>query len=152
MNRTHWALAGIGTVLIGIGTIQLSDASAKPAEKPVEQFMRQKLTHSQDILEGLVTEDFEQIAKAAAEMRTLSQAAEWQVLRTPTYDLFSREFQAACDQLEKSAKEQNSDGASLAWIKVTMTCLSCHKHVKNAKIAQVPKEFDFPQTASAFAK
>ena len=152
MNRTHWALAGLGIVVIGIGAIQLSDASAKPAEKPVEQFMRQKLTHSQDVLEGLVTEDFEQIAKAAAEMRTLSQATEWQVLRTPTYDLFSREFQGACDQLEKSAKEKNSDGASLAWIKVTMTCLSCHKHVKNAKIAQVPAEFDFPKTASAFAE
>ena len=107
-------------------------ADAKPTEKPVERFMKQKLIHSQDVLEGLVTEDFAQIEKAA-EMHTLSQAAEWQVLRTPTYDLSSKEFQTACSQLEKAAKEKNTDGASLAWIRVPMTCLSCHKHVRSVK-------------------
>lgn len=140
MNRSSQILMFLGILAIGIALFQWNHLSAKPAEKPVERFMEAKLDHSQDVLEGLVTEDFDQIAKAAAEMRTLSQAAEWQVLRTPSYDLFSKEFQTACNQLEKSAKEKNTDGASLAWIKVTMTCLSCHKHVRSAKVAEVPHD------------
>ena len=140
MKRTM-AIAGLcGILFAAIGAFEWSRAAEKPADKPVNQFMQQKLTHAQDVLEGLVTEDFEQIAKAAVEMRTLSQAADWQVLRTPSYDLFSKEFRNACDQLEKAAKEENADGASLAYVRLTMNCLSCHKHVRNAKVAQVPDD------------
>lgn len=149
MKRSITALAFLATTAIVAVAFQWNQVPAKPAEEPVERFMQQKLTHSQDVLEGLVTEDFDQIGKAAAQMRTLSQAAEWQVLKTPSYELFSREFQSACDQLEEAAKENNTDRASLAWMKVTMTCLSCHKHVRNAKVAQVPREFQVPSTASA---
>lgn len=152
MNRSRQALLFLGILTMGIIAFQWNNLTAKPAEKPVERFMQAKLDHSQDVLEGLVTEDFDQIAKAATEMRTLSQAAEWQVLRTPSYDLFSKEFQTACDQLEKSAKEKNTDGASLAWIKVTMTCLSCHKHIRNAKVAQVPDDHGFENVALNQAK
>lgn len=143
MKRNCQALIFLGILAMGIVGFQWNNLTAKPTEKPVERFMQQKLTHSQDVLEGLVTEDFDQIEKAAAQMRTLSQAAEWQVLRTPSYDLFSKEFQTACDQLEKAAKEKNTDGASLAWIRVTMNCLSCHKHVRSAKVAHIPQDFHF---------
>lgn len=151
MKRSY-ALAFLGILAMAIVGFQWNNLTAKPTEKPVERFMQQKLTDSQDVLEGLVTEDFEQIGKAAAQMRTQSQAAEWQVLRTPSYDLFSKEFQTACDQLEKAAKEKNTDGASLAWIKVTMTCLSCHKHVRNAKVAKFPQDFRFDGLALSNTK
>jgi hypothetical protein len=148
MKQTCCALALVGMTTMGIVAFQWSDASAKPAEKPVERFMQQKLTHAQDVLEGLVMEDFDQIEKAAGDLHALSQAAEWQVLRTPSYDLFSKEFQSACTQLEKAAKEKNIDGASLAWVRVTMNCLSCHKHVRNSKVVEAPRDLPFPQTAS----
>ncbi len=149
MKRTL-SLAGACVVLALSAVFLLrSEAAgkvAKPADKPIDQFMRQKLTDSEKVLEGLVTEDFAQIQKAAAEMHTLSQAEQWQVFNTPTYDLYSREFEKGCDQLETAAKEKNIDRASLAWIRVTMTCLSCHKHVRNAKVAEIPADADF-QTA-----
>lgn len=138
MKRSSHVLMFLGMTAVGVIAFQWTNLTAKPTEKPVERFMNQKMTHAEDVLEGLVMEDYGQIAKAAAEMHTLSQAAEWQVLRTPTYELFSKEFQSACTQLEKAAKDENMDGASLAWIRVTMTCLSCHKHVRNAKVAAVP--------------
>ncbi len=146
MKRTLFIAGACGAFVIGAVCSHWSEAAAKPADKPIDQFMRQKLTDSEKVLEGLVTEDFEQIQKAAAEMHALSQAEQWQVFNTPTYDLFSREFEKGCDQLEKAAKEKNIDAASLAWIRVTMTCLSCHKHVRNAKVAQIPLEADL-QTA-----
>jgi hypothetical protein len=138
MKQTVYAITLLGMIAMAGFVFSSRTVSAKPADKAVNQFMQQKLTDAQDVLEGLVTEDFDQIERAASDMHTLSQAAEWQVLKTPTYDLFSKEFQTACTQLEKAAKEKNTDGASLAWIKVTMTCLSCHKHVRNAKVAQLP--------------
>jgi hypothetical protein len=146
MKRPTYIAGLLCMLFAGIVVFQWNGLAAKPAEKPVELFMQQKLTHAEAVLEGLVTEDFDKIAKAAVEMRTLSQAADWQVLRTPSYDLFSKEFQRSCDQLEKAAKEENTDAASLAYIRVTMTCLSCHKHVRNERLAAVPN-FSTIQTA-----
>ena len=151
MKRTLLTAGVCGVFAIGAACVHWSEAADKPADKPIDQFMRQKLTDSEKVLEGLVTEDFEQIQKAAAEMHALSQAEQWQVFNTPTYDMFSREFEKGCDQLENAAKKKNIDAASLAWIRVTMTCLSCHKHVKNAKVAQIPLDRDL-QTADYAAR
>jgi hypothetical protein len=112
--------------------------AAAPVEKPVERFMRQKLQHSEEVLEGLVVEDFEQIKEAADGLKTMSLAADWQVIRSPTYDQYSREFRTAADDLAKAAAEKNIDGASLAYLRVTMSCIRCHKHVRGAEVTALP--------------
>ena len=101
----------------------------------VETFMRAKLEHSQKILEGLATEDYESISKNAQDLSLLSLAASWQVLQTEDYQQHSREFRRAADALKDAAKKKNLDGAALAYVDVTLKCVNCHKYVRGIRIA-----------------
>lgn len=98
-------------------------------------FMRAKLEHSQNVLEGLTTEDFGMISRDAAKMELLSQEAAWQVLQTPEYRQQSLEFRRATTALKAAADNENIDGAALAYVDVTMKCVKCHQYVRNVKNA-----------------
>ncbi len=106
-------------------------------DDPVETFMRAKLVHSQNVVEGLTTEDFDMIAKGAQEMSLLSQATRWQVLQTPEYIRRGSEFRRAAEKLKTEAKEKDLDGALLAYVDVTMKCVECHKYVRGVQNARL---------------
>jgi hypothetical protein len=100
-------------------------------------FMRAKLEHSQDALEGLTTENFELIAKSAGQMEVLSQEAAWQVLQTPEYRLQSGEFRRATRAMKDAALKKNLDGAALAYVDLTLKCVRCHEYVRHVRAASV---------------
>ncbi len=112
----------------------------------VKEFMRAKLMHSQKVLEGLTTENFDMVAKNSQEMSLLSQAAGWQVLQTPEYMQRSAEFRRSADALTEAAKDKNLDGATLAYVDVTMKCVECHKYVRRVRQARFDKQpLDFTE-------
>jgi cytochrome c556 len=97
--------------------------------------MRQKLEFSKNLLEGLAMENYETIAKSAKALKLLSQAAEWEVPTIPNatdYVAFTTDFQRIADDLAKQAKAKNIDGATMAYMKLTMNCVECHKFVRFA--------------------
>ncbi len=98
-------------------------------------FMRQKLEYSKNVLEGLSLEQYPTIEKNAKALKVLSQAAEWEVPMIPNltdYVALTSEFQRYTDDLAKAAKQGNIDGATLAYVKLTMNCVQCHKYVRFA--------------------
>ncbi len=119
-------LATVSLCLVRNSQAQLGQENTKP-------FMRAKLAHSQEVLKGLTTEDFTIIVKNAQEMSLLSQAAQWQVIQTPEYVQRSAEFRREVDGLMEAAREKNLDGATLAYVKVTMNCIECHKYVRSVR-------------------
>ena len=133
MTRWMWRTVGMAVVL---GIFAASTSSAQDANK-VSDFMRAKLIHSQKVLEGLVRQDFDAIAKNSQEMSLLSQASNWQVLQTPEYRERSTEFRRSVDSLTEAAKKKNLDGAALAYVEVTMKCVTCHKYVRHIKMAKL---------------
>ena len=40
------------------------------------------------------------------------------------------------EKLEKSAKDKRLDGATLAYVDMTLSCVECHKYVRNVLIAK----------------
>lgn len=133
MTRLIWATVGLlGMLWFGVA----STARAQDVDK-VGDFMRAKLLHSQKVLEGLVREDYDAIAKHSQEMSLLSQASNWQVLQTPEYRERSTEFRRSVDALTEAGKKKNLDGAALAYVDVTMKCVTCHKYVRGVKTAKV---------------
>lgn len=97
------------------------------------EFMRQKLDHSKKVLEGLVTEDFASITEGARKLNRLSKAAEWEVPTIPhaeEYLHFTSDFQRIVEDLIKHAKAKNLDGATLAYTRLTINCVDCHKYVR----------------------
>jgi hypothetical protein len=123
------ATTGVCAALL-LGTSRAQEAPAVRTDA-VGPFMRAKLAHSQDVLEGLALEDYEMIARGAQELSLASQASSWQVLQTEDYARQSAEFRRSCDTLRKAAKDRNLDGAALAWMDVTMKCVQCHRYVRD---------------------
>lgn len=110
-----------------------ADQKATVEPDKVAAFMRAKLAHSQNVLEGLAVEDFDLIDRGANDLALASQASSWQVLQTADYARHSDEFRRSCNALRAAAKARNLDGAALAWMEVTMKCIQCHKYVRDAE-------------------
>jgi hypothetical protein len=102
----------------------------KPEPKKVSELMRRKLEASQKVLEGVALNDFKLIGRNAEELIQISKATEWKVVRTPQYEVFSNEFRRNADALVQNAKDKNSDGAALTYVEMTLTCVKCHKYVR----------------------
>lgn len=119
---------------------QEQDAEAQP--KPgirklaLKAFMRKKLASSQEIMEGLAVEDFDLIEQGAKQLKAMSAAAEFMVVDDPLYPHHADEFRRIVIKLEKAAKEQRLDGATLGFVDMTLSCVECHKFVRSIQIAR----------------
>jgi hypothetical protein len=113
-----------------------SRGQGQPGTPPARrEFMRQKLEFSKLILEGLTLENYDSIGRNARALKRLSEASEWEVPTIPNavdYVTFTGEFQRLCDELVAKSKEKNIDGATLAYLRLTMSCVNCHKYVRFA--------------------
>ncbi len=128
------------TVVLALATVPfvpaLSREGAGQQEKQDRsEFMRRKLEFSKNVLEGLALEQYPLIEKNAKALKLLSQAAEWEVPMIPNatdYVALTTEFQRHADDLALAARQKNIDGATLAFVKLTMNCVQCHKYVRFA--------------------
>lgn len=114
-----------------------SDARPEKAKEPaLAKFMRAKLNASAQILEGLCLEDFEAIQKGAEKLQSMSNEERWRVSNDAMYRQQSAEFRDAVDNILTAAKEKkNLDSAALAWTKTTLSCIECHRWVRNTLLA-----------------
>lgn len=121
------------TIVIAVLAIAVPKGETQQPNK-VGEFMRVKLRHAQNILEGLAIEDFTMIAKNAQEISLLSHAAAWNVLQTDEYAKQSDEFRRTADALTKAAKDKNLDEATLKYVDLTMKCINCHKYMRKVRL------------------
>jgi hypothetical protein len=114
-------------------------AATPPQEKPVQLptgnqvLMRDKLKYANKALEGLSLEDFDKIAESAEFMRMISKAASWHVLDSEEYARYSKNFQEEASDLKRHAQQKNLEAASLDYMRITMTCVQCHKHMREKR-------------------
>jgi hypothetical protein len=101
---------------------------------PLAKYMRQKLQASNEILEGLVTEDMRLVRKGAAQLEKMSKEEQFMVLNDAIYRQYSLDFQRSVQQLQKDAEKNSVDAAALTWIKTTLNCIECHKYTKGMLI------------------
>ncbi len=117
---------------------QASQPKAKKSEEktPLQKFMRAKLGGADDVLEGLVTEDFRLIKKGATELKRIGTAAKWRISNDVMYRQHSNVFQRAVGTLDDMVSDKNLDGAALAYIDLTMNCIDCHRWAKGILITK----------------
>lgn len=123
-------------IVAAVGTWVAIGQSQEP-KKDRDPIMRKKLEHAQKVLEGIAVKDFDLIEKHADNLMILSKKAEWKVLPTPQYTLRSDEFRRNAEDLVKAAKDKNIDGAALAYVQMTMSCVNCHKHVREVRMVRL---------------
>ncbi|MFO0952202.1 MAG: hypothetical protein U0835_13840 [Isosphaeraceae bacterium] len=135
--RRSLVILSIGAALalgLALGLSPAPRTYAQPPPGKLSGFMRPKLEHSKAVLEGLSLENFDLITKNARALKELSEAAEWKVSPNVTYLRYSGEFQRLADELIQQAKERDVDGATLAYVQLTINCVSCHKFVRENRI------------------
>jgi cytochrome c556 len=128
------SLGAAGLALaIAVGAVVRGAQEGEQRTRSRSEFMRMKLEYSKKVLEGLTLEDYAGISKNAKALKRLSEAAEWEVPTIPNagdYIVFTSEFQRLADEMDRKAKDKNIDGATLAYLRLTMNCVNCHKYVR----------------------
>lgn len=126
----------IQPLVIGLG--QEPDKKIEELDKnKVSALMQRKLTEAQKVLQGVAMGDFDMISKHAEQLDDISKLAEWRVIRTPRYDVFSGEFQRSAQALIKHAKDKNLDAAALSYVEMTLNCVKCHKYVREVRMVRL---------------
>ena len=92
--------------------------------------MHAKLVGSQNVLEGLVTEDFKRIYRGAENMKRMSEAVQWPRADDKVYSHYSEQFRRQCDKLMKLADDGNLEGTHYTYLGMTTTCINCHDYVR----------------------
>ncbi len=138
MFTTHnLALAAAGLIALcaapGIAQPQKDKPDAPPLPNEA-QVMQVKLKHSQALLGALAKEDYKQLEEHATALARISKATEFlRAYKTEEYELQARVFQKSAEKLAAKAKDKNLDGATLAYMEMTMSCVGCHNHFRGKK-------------------
>lgn len=106
----------------------VTTADDKPTS-PTAKIMEKKLELSQKILAAIVTEDFPGMSTSSDAMLELAKT-QWIRNETPEYRAQLKDFWLVLDGLKSAAEDKNADGATLAYVQMTLTCVRCHKYLR----------------------
>lgn len=95
----------------------------------LEDEMQLKLEYSKEILDGLVTEDFDKILKGAKSLNRLGKR-KWVENESAAYRAQNQVFWFTTGTLVYAAEDKNIDGATLSYTQMTHSCVSCHKLIR----------------------
>ena len=111
------------------------DPGSKPAAEQHEYestWMMKKLEMSQQIMEGLARGDLDVVQQSATTMRTLSRIEGWARRRdTREYRRQLKFFDQSNTAIIRQAKNDNLNGATLAFTQMTLSCVACHQHLRD---------------------
>lgn len=101
-------------------------------ESGVKEAMRKKVAYSQQTLVGITLEDYGLIVNNAEKLVALSNKTNWYSRQVPEYELFLNEFRRNAEELMEAGKRKNLDAVSLAYVQMTLSCVSCHKFIRQS--------------------
>ncbi len=120
----------------------------QPTKDKVKNLLVQKLKHAHKVLEGIALGDYEMIAHHADELVLISKQAEWMAVRSPRYEIYSNEFRQAAEELIGHAKKRKLEAATLSYMEMTMSCVRCHKYLREVRDAGLDRNTDGTGLAS----
>jgi len=95
-------------------------------------FMRTKLMYSQNVLEGLTTNDFRQIEASVKELQRVTAGEKWIAVDSDEYRRHTTDFEKSLERLRETAASKNIDATALRFHEMSLRCIDCHKHVRKA--------------------
>src|SRR5262245_15956211 len=111
--------------------------AASPAQGPqMNRIMREKLGHTQKILEAVVTSDWVALETHSRELERLTGDPRWLVLKSPEYARHSAAFVKSIQALHDAAAQRDLEATPKAYIDVTLRCVDCHRYLARERIAK----------------
>ena len=137
MSRTL-ALVLVGLLALtaadGLGQNPQKDKIDSPPLPNEAQVMQVKLKRFQALLEAITKEDYKAMEENARSLaRIVDTTAFLRAYKTEEYEVQARAFKQAAMTLAAKADAKNLDGATLAYLDMTMSCVKCHNHFRGKK-------------------
>ena len=129
-HRTVLAIGAMTLLIISYGGVFAQRTS------PTRDFMRQKLSYSQGILEGLTLEKYDLVVTNATALRSMSVTNAYFSLGNRDYFRFVTNFQRSVDGLLQAAKEKDLDAATVAYSGLARNCVQCHEQFRREQHLQ----------------
>jgi len=129
IDRNRWF------VLIGV-TVFLGVAAAPRQGPELNNVMRDKLVHAQQILEAVVTSDWTALETHSREMEQLTRDPRWMVLKFPEYGRHSSAFVQTVQALHRAAAQRDLENTPKAYVAMTLSCVECHRYLARARLAE----------------
>jgi cytochrome c556 len=121
------------TVVLSLALLAGHDASAQSPS--LRSIMREKLTNTQQLLEGVVTANFTIVDKSADRLAQISytEVASWQSKAEPEYLKQASAFVKAVQGIRKASADRNSGAVADEYSNLVNSCVSCHSYVRRMK-------------------
>ncbi len=137
--KTKWVFLPVIASAAAICGALVSLAQPK-VQVSTKEFMREKLGHSQKVLEALALEDFHTLEQRSKRLSAMTQEATWQAFQNPDYSEHSATFRRHANSLTRAARDKDIDAATLAYVRLTMSCVDCHKLVRGKLVAGIDSQ------------
>ena len=118
----------VSTVFVSVLVAQTLVERQDP--KRAKAFMRQKLTYSQNVLEGLTLENYDLIITNGIKMFNMSQRTAWQARSTDEYKKYSATYCDSVSAMIDAAREKKINAAREAYCRSVQSCYDCHNYCK----------------------
>lgn len=104
-------------------------------EDESDRWMHAKLHSAQQIFAGLTQGDLEVVKKRAQYMAVVNVLEDWvkksEFKKKSAYQGQLNAFEFANKELIRNADDENIDGALEAWVKLSRSCVECHKLIRD---------------------
>jgi hypothetical protein len=130
MNRFIVRIGFAAVLVVGFG---LTGASGQGPQ--LTRVMRGKLEQSQGLLAALVTSNWSDLERRSRALEALTRDPAWAVMNAPEYVRHAAVFLRAAQDLTEAAARRDLEGAPLAYVSLTLSCVRCHQAVARARLA-----------------
>ena len=108
---------------------------AAKKENEGDRWMQAKLHSAQQIFAGLTQGDLDVVKKRAQYMAVVNVLEDWlkksEFKKKSAYQGQLNAFEFANKELIRHAEDDNIDGALEAWVKLSRSCVECHKLIRD---------------------
>ena len=120
-----------------VAAVALATVTSASAQGPgVSSVMREKLQHTQKILEAVVTSNWTTLDAQTLALERLTDDPRWRVLKAPEYATDSRAFKDALRDLRTAAVARDLDKTPQAYAAMTLKCVECHRYLARNRMAR----------------
>lgn len=116
-----------------VGPLVAQEKQPKNDKDKASLWMAKKLEYSQKILTGLTRADFDMVKTNADAMLVVGFLESWDRADLPSYKKQLKGFEKANKDLVRQAEAKDIDAATSAYSRLIVSCVECHKVVRDAK-------------------
>ena len=117
-----------------------ADEQPAPKNSGPSVWMKVKLKSTENILRGLTLGDFDLIEENARRMNHFGRLERLVHSRDAEYQTQLKFLTHANNELVRQAQKKNLDGATLAFVHLTSSCINCHRTIRDGEQVVKPSK------------